>query len=147
MEVSMIERPYYLEKLIRAKGNGFPKVITGLRRCGKSYLLGVIFVDYLEREGIDEKHILVLELDDASNAKYRDPLNLLDHVIERTKSEGTHYVILDEIQEVYPIVNPELTGGLHQKAKDGDDDIISFVDVVLALSRRKNLDVYVTGSK
>lgn len=142
----MIARPFYLEKLIRAKGNGFPKVITGLRRCGKSYLLGVIFVDYLKSQGVDEKHILVLELDDALNAKYRDPLNLLDYVIARTEDEATHYVILDEIQEVYSIVNPELTGGIHRKAMDDDEDIISFVDVILALSRRRNIDVYVTGS-
>ena len=120
----MIARSSYLEKLIRTKGNGFPKVITGLRRCGKSYLLGVIFVEYLKTQGVDEKHILVLELDDALNAKYRDPLNLLDYVIARAEDEATHYVILDEVQEVYSIVNPELTGGIHQKAKDGDEDII-----------------------
>ena len=142
----MIDRPSYLEKLIRAKGNGFPKVITGLRRCGKSYLLGVLFVNHLKAEGVDEKHIITLELDDALNAKFRDPLNLLDHVVHCVQDDATHYVILDEIQEVYSIVNPELTDGRHQKAKDGDEDIISFVDVVLALSRKKNLDVYVTGS-
>lgn len=127
-------------------GNGFPKVITGLRRCGKSYLLETIFVSYLIAHGVDERNIIVIELDDATNAKYRDPLNLLDRVIALSKGSKPYYVILDEIQEVYSIVNPELTGGKHVKAKEKDKEIISFVDVVLALSRRKNLDVYVTGS-
>jgi len=142
----MIARPFYLNKLIRAMGNGFPKVITGVRRCGKSYLLENIFVSYLTEHGTPKKNIIVIALDDASNAKYRDPLNLLDHVIELTEGDDAHYVILDEIQEVYSIVNPELTEGKHVKAKGSDEDIVSFVDVVLALSRRKNLDVYVTGS-
>lgn len=142
----MIERSVYLNKLIKSKENGFPKVITGIRRCGKSYLLKEIYKKYLIETGIKESNILVLELDEEENSKYRDPIYLGDFVRNFCKNKSMCYVFLDEIQKVIPIVNPVLTNGEHIKAKDTDEDVISFVDVVLGLSHKPNIDLYVTGS-
>ena len=143
----MIERPIYLQKLINAKDNGFPKVITGLRRCGKSYLLTDIYPQYLRSMGIEEKSILYIALDDDKNKGLRDPVKLGSCVRSMTADQGRRfYVFLDEIQKVFTIVNPELTGGKHVLATEKDTEVISFVDVVLGLSREKNIDLYVTGS-
>ena len=142
----MIERSVYLNKLIKSKENGFPKVITGIRRCGKSYLLKEIYKKYLIKTGVKESNILVLELDEEENSKYRDPIYLGDFVRNFCNNKSMCYVFLDEIQKVIPIVNPVLTNGEHIKAKDTDDDVISFVDVVLGLSHKPNIDLYVTGS-
>lgn len=142
----MIERSVYLNKLIKSKENGFPKVITGIRRCGKSYLLKEIYKKYLIKAGVKESNILVLELDEEENSKYRDPIYLGDFVRNFCNNKSMCYVFLDEIQKVIPIVNPVLTNGEHIKAKDTDEDVISFVDVVLGLSHKPNIDLYVTGS-
>ena len=142
----MIERSVYLNKLIKSKENGFPKVITGIRRCGKSYLLKEIYKKYLIETGVKESNILVLELDEEENSKYRDPIYLGDFVRNFCNNKSMCYVFLDEIQKVIPIVNPVLTNGEHIKAKDTDEDVISFVDVVLGLSHKPNIDLYVTGS-
>ena len=142
----MIERNVYLNKLIKSKENGFPKVITGIRRCGKSYLLKEIYKKYLLENGVKESNILVLELDEEENSKYRDPIYLGDFVRNFCNNKSMCYVFLDEIQKVIPIVNPVLTNGEHIKAKDTDEDVISFVDVVLGLSHKPNIDLYVTGS-
>ena len=143
----MIERPMYLNKLIKAKDNGFPKVITGLRRCGKSYLLTDIYPSYLRSIGVSEEEIIYIALDDDRNEELRDPLALGSHVRTLTKDKAhRYYVFLDEIQKVYTIVNPSLTEGKRVLAKEGDTDVISFVDVVLGLSRESNIDLYATGS-
>lgn len=142
----MIERKKYLNELIKNKNNGFPKVITGVRRCGKSYLLKEIFTNYLIDNGVSKEDILLLELDDARNNKLRDPLELDKYVREYCLNKKMCYVFIDEIQKVYKIVNPNLTDGKHILAKKDDEEIISFVDVVLGLSREKNIDLYVTGS-
>ena len=142
----MIERSVYFNKLIKSKENGFPKVITGIRRCGKSYLLKEIYKKYLIKTGVKESNILVLELDEEENSKYRDPIYLGDFVRNFCNNKSMCYVFLDEIQKVIPIVNPVLTNGEHIKAKDTDEDVISFVDVVLGLSHKPNIDLYVTGS-
>lgn len=142
----MIKRDKYLNQLIEAQNNGFPKVITGIRRCGKSYLLKEIYKKYLLSEKVSESDIITIELDDDRNIKYRDPLELGDHVRQLCNEPHMHYVFLDEIQKVYPIVNPNLTGGKHIPAKNKDTDIVTFVDVILGLSREKNIDLYVTGS-
>jgi hypothetical protein len=142
----MIERSVYLNKLIKSKENGFPKVITGIRRCGKSYLLKEIYKKYLIKTGVKESNILVLELDEEENSKYRDPIYLGDFIRNFCNNKSMCYVFLDEIQKVIPIVNPVLTNGEHIKAKDTDEDVISFVDVVLGLSHKPNIDLYVTGS-
>ena len=142
----MITRDKYLQKLIANRDNGFPKVITGIRRCGKSYLLKEIYMQYLMEQGVRKDDILIIELDDFRNAKYRDPIELGNYVREYCESKKKCYVILDEIQTVFTIVNPVLTGGKHILAGKDDTEVISFVDVVLGLSREKNIDLYVTGS-
>ena len=140
-------RDKYLKQLIEAKENGFPKVITGIRRCGKSYLLDTIYREYLENSGVNPKNIVYIDLEDALNYKYWDPLYLYEYVLDISKGrEGVVYVMIDEIQHVYKIKNPNLTNGDHIKAKDDDEDAISFVNVILGLSKKKNLDVYVSGS-
>lgn len=140
-------RDKYLNQLIEAKENGFPKVITGIRRCGKSYLLDTIYREYLENSGVNPKNIVYIDLEDALNYKYWDPLYLYEYVLDISKGrEGVVYVMIDEIQHVYKIKNPNLTNGDHIKAKDDDEDAISFVNVILGLSKKKNLDVYVSGS-
>lgn len=140
-------RDKYLNQLIEAKENGFPKVITGIRRCGKSYLLDTIYREYLENSGVNPKNIVYIDLEDALNYKYWDPLYLYEYVLDISKGrEGVVYVMIDEIQHVYKIKNPNLTNGDHTKAKDDDEDAISFVNVILGLSKKKNLDVYVSGS-
>ncbi|MCR4562632.1 MAG: ATP-binding protein [Bacilli bacterium] len=140
-------RDKYLNQLISTKENGFPKVITGIRRCGKSYLLDTIYREYLVNNGVNNKNIVYIDLEDAINYKYWDPLYLYEYVLDISKDKrGIVYVIIDEIQHVYKILNPNLTNGEHIKAKDNDEDVISFVNVILGLSKKKNLDVYVTGS-
>ena len=142
----MINRDKYLKKLIKAKNDGFPKVITGIRRCGKSYLLKNIFSDYLEKNNVNKNQIIVIELDDDKNAFLRNPLELGKYIRKIAKNNNMNYVILDEIQRVYTIVNPGLTEGKIVIAKENDIESISFVDVILGLSHEKNIDLYVTGS-
>jgi uncharacterized protein len=142
----MIKRDKYLNQLIENQKNGFPKIITGIRRCGKSYLLNEIYKNYLIEQGIAEDNILILELDDDRNIRYRDPLYLGEYVRESCKGKENCFVFIDEIQLVYSIINPNLTDGKHILATKNDQQIISFVDVILGLSREKNIDLYVTGS-
>lgn len=142
----MIKRDKYLRQLIEAKENGFPKGITGIRRCGKSYLLKEIYRAYLIDEGVDPSHIHILELDDDRNIEFRDPLKLGEYIRKLCTDNNMYYVFIDEIQKVYALKNPNFTEGKHVPAKKSDDDIVTFVDVVLGLSREKNIDLYVTGS-
>lgn len=142
----MIKRDKYLHQLIANRDNGFPKVITGIRRCGKSYLLKEIYNSYLLEQGVRNDEILVLDLDDFRNAGLRDPIELGNYVKEYCQNRKRCYVILDEIQEVFTIVNPVLTDGRHVVAKKTDTEVVSFVDVILGLSREPNIDLYVTGS-
>lgn len=142
----MIRRNKYLNLLIKNRDNGFPKVITGIRRCGKSYLLKEIYKTYLLENSVNENDILILELDDDRNILYRDPLVLGEYVRKFCAGKKMCYVFLDEVQKIFPIINPGLTEGKHIPAKKDDEQIISFVDVILGLSREKNIDLYVTGS-
>lgn len=134
----MIERNKYLNTLIRKKENGMVKVITGIRRCGKSYLLFEIYHNYLLSIGVDKNHIIELALDDDVNIKYRNPINLGEYIRSLIKDdEKMYYVFLDEIQKVVTINNPYI---------DDAEDKIGFVDVVLGLMKIKNVDIYITGS-
>lgn len=142
----MIKRDKYLKLLIDNKDNGFPKVITGIRRCGKSYLLKEIFKAYLIEQSIPEENILIVELDDDKNIMYRDPIFLGEYVRGFCNGKAKCYVFLDEVQKIFSIVNPVLTDGKHVLAKSTDEQVVSFVDVILGLSREKNIDLYVTGS-
>lgn len=134
----MIERKRYLDKLISKKQNGLIKVITGIRRCGKSYLLFNIYKNYLISSGVDEKNIICLALDDDENIRYRNPLELGKYIRSLTEDKSReYYVFLDEIQKVVQINNPYVESG---------EDKIGFTDVLLGLMKRENLDIYVTGS-
>lgn len=142
----MIKRDIYLNQLIRSKNNGFPKVITGIRRCGKSFLIKEIFVNYLKENGINENNILIIELDNDINITYRNPVELGKYVREFCKGKKDCYVFIDEIQLVTSVINPAFTNGKIILAKKDDKNVISFVETILGLSREKNIDLYVTGS-
>lgn len=134
----MYPREQYLNKIITKKDNGRIKIITGLRRSGKSVLLFQLYRDWLIREGIHEDHIIALALDIWENAKYRNPIELDKYVRDRMVADGEkYYIFIDEIQFVAEIQNPYV---------DNPDARISFIDVVLGFMQMKNADVYVTGS-
>ena len=118
-----IRRDIYLNKLISKKHNGLIKVVTGMRRCGKSYLLFNLFKEYLVNEGVNENHIIEIAFDSFENRKYRDPEVLFPYLMEKIADKEMYYVLLDEVQML--------------------DD---FESVLNSLGRKKNVDVYVTGS-
>lgn len=142
----MIQRSHYLQMLINSKNNGFPKVITGIRRCGKSFLLNEIYAKYLHETGIADEQILIIELDDDRNLNYRNPVELGKYVRSFCQGKKDCYVFLDEIQLVDRIINPIYTDGKYVIAKDKDENVVTFIDIILGLSREKNIDLYVTGS-
>ena len=114
-----IKREKYLNELIAARENKLIKVITGIRRSGKSYLLEPIFKNYLLDSGVKEDHIIKLDLDLIENKKYRKPMELFNYVMDKIKDKEIYYILLDEIQ---------------------------FEDVLNSFLKKTNLDVYVTGS-
>jgi hypothetical protein len=118
-----IERDIYLNKLINCREDGLIKIITGIRRCGKSYLLDPLFKNYLIEDGVKENHIIKLELDKEENIKYRDPHELNLYIKNQIKDSNMYYILLDEIQLVQ-----------------------NFESVLNSFLYEKNLDVYVTGS-
>ena len=93
-----MERPEYLEKLKRKMHNGMIKVITGLRRCGKSYLLFNLFYQYLLESGVKDNKIIRIQLDDWANREYRDPDKLYTYVKGRISDKSRYYILLDEVQ-------------------------------------------------
>lgn len=134
----VIKRERYLNKLIDKKENGLIKVITGIRRCGKSFLLFELYHNYLNSVGISDDNIIELALDEAVNARYRNPLELDKYIRDQTADKKQkYYVFLDEIQKVSEIHNPYV---------DDVNATIGFVDVLLGLMKIKNIDLYVTGS-
>ena len=131
-------RKQYMDQLIRKKDNGRIKVITGLRRSGKSYLLFTLYRQYLLDNGVEEDQIVGLALDEIDNAKYRNPFELNKVVRERIPDKNKHYyVFIDEIQFVTEIPNPYV---------DDPNEKLTFIDVVLGLMKLPNADIYVTGS-
>jgi len=134
-----IRRDRYLLQLIAKKWNGRIKTVSGIRRCGKSYLLNKLFVEHLLSEGVQEADIIILALDEAANARYRNPIELDKHIRDLTSDRmHKYYVILDEIQKVESIKNPYLPAESEEK--------IGFVDVLLGIMKLPNVDLYVTGS-
>ena len=132
------ERKQYLDQLIQRKDNGRIKVITGLRRCGKSYLLFNLFCDFLRSCNVGEDQIIGLALDEFDNAKYRNPFELNSFVRERIRDRSKrYYVLIDEIQFVSEIPNPYV---------DNPEEKLTFIDVLLGLMKIPNADIYVTGS-
>lgn len=118
-----IQRNFYLRQLITGKHNGLIKIVTGIRRCGKSFLLFKLFYQHLITDGVAEDHIVRIALDDIENAELREPLKLYRHIKQQMKDEDMYYVLLDEVQLV-----------------------TRFEEVLNSLLRLDNADVYVTGS-
>ena len=118
-----IKRDLYLQQLIDSRGNGMIKIITGIRRSGKSYLLFNIFTSWLKNQGVDEQHIIQVNLEDRRNNKLRDPDALLEHIDSQMTDKGQYYILLDEVQLVR-----------------------EFEDVLNSYLHIPNADVYVTGS-
>ena len=118
-----IKRDYYLKELIDRLDNGLIKIITGIRRCGKSYLLNTIFKNYILEQGTDKEHIIQLSLDERTNFKYLDPDELNEYIRSLIMDEKKYYILLDEIQEV----------------KEFESVLIGFMHI-------NNVEIYVTGS-
>lgn len=132
------KREQYLNQLIQKKDNGRVKVITGLRRSGKSYLLFTLYKNYLIESGVAEDQIIGLALDEIDNAKYRNPFELNKYVKDRVAdADKRYYVFIDEIQFVAEVQNPYV---------EAPDAKLTFIDVVLGLMKLPNADMYVTGS-
>lgn len=119
----MIKRDKYLNQLINKENNGLIKIVTGLRRSGKSYLLFEIFYNYLLEKGIDKSHIISIQLDDLENENLRDPYNMLNYIKSKIIDNDKYYIILDEVQYLN-----------------------RFEEVLNSLMHIKNTDIYVTGS-
>lgn len=131
----MIERPIYLEKLIDRKQNGLIKIITGVRRCGKSVLLFDLFFRHLIGEGILDRQIIRIQLDNSDFASLRNPLKLSEYIKSKISEDQDYFIFIDEIQLVKKVKNRDVEG-----------DHITFYDVLNGLLAKKNLDIYVTGS-
>lgn len=132
----LIGRERYLNELIQLRDNGQVKIITGIRRCGKSFLLNRIFTNYLMLKGVEPANIIQMDLDDDINARYRNPIELSNYVRSKIQDDKkNYYVLIDEVQKVSPIPNPYLP-----------NEKIGFIDVLNGLNNLHNVDVYVTGS-
>ena len=121
--VKEIKRDYYLEQLIKREGNGLIKIVTGIRRCGKSYLLRTLFKNHLIENGVDDKHIIEMAFDLFDNIEYRDPKIFYPWAKEQIQDDEKYYFLLDEVQL-----------------------LDEFVSVLNGLADKKNCDVFVTGS-
>ncbi len=130
----LINRDSYLSRLIDKKGNGLIKVITGIRRCGKSYLLFYLFRDHLIASGVKEEQIISIALDDDTCEQYRNPEKLSEYIRSRIINEDMYYILIDEVQ--YAITKEELE----------NPENIKLYNVLNGLMRLRNVDIYVTGS-
>lgn len=140
-----IERDLYLNRLISKMHNGKVKIITGIRRCGKSYLLRYIFRDYLLKSGVKADHILEIALDQKQYEAFRNPDTLYDYVINSMTADGEYYLFVDEIQLSYR-VKREDTDLSRIANEDRALAYTTFYDVLNDLMAKPNLDIYVTGS-
>jgi uncharacterized protein len=132
-----IKRDFYLGKLVERMHDGYVKVVTGIRRCGKSYLLNTLFREHLLSQGVRPSSIIQIALDDVAQVALRNPFQLSKHIRKQIKSEQTqYYVLIDEIQMCEEV--PSEVEGVKSK--------VSFYDVLNGLIRMPNVDVYVTGS-
>lgn len=119
----IIQRPHYLQKLIDCRHNGLIKTVTGIRRCGKSYLLFQLFSSWLKEQGISDDHIIKIDLENRRNKELRNPDALLEYIDSKINDEEMHYVMIDEVQLVS-----------------------EFEDVLNSYLKMPNVDVYATGS-
>ena len=133
----MIKRDFYLNRMIHHMWNGEVKVITGIRRCGKSVLLFDLFYEYLLSQGVQEDHIIKIELDQRRYYKFRNPIALCEYIEELVsgKKDEKFYLFIDEVQLTTKVIDKE-NGGIE----------VSIYDMLNELKAYKNLDVYVTGS-
>lgn len=130
----IIRRNSYLNRLIEKKENGLIKVITGIRRCGKSYLLFNLFYDYLVKSGVSEEQIITIALDDDTFVRYRDPDELSKYIRAKIVNKEQYYILIDEVQ--YAITREELKNPENTR----------LYNVLNGLMRLRNVDIYVTGS-
>ena len=146
MKRIQIPRDLYVERLMARRMNGFVKVLTGIRRCGKSYLLGTLFRDRLVAEGVAADHIVAVDLDDRKHVALRDPLRLDAYVRGKVRrGKRPYYVFIDEIQRSIKVPAPGVD--LASVApEDRDDAFVTFYDVLNGWRNLENVDVYVTGS-
>ncbi|MHA0314934.1 ATP-binding protein [Mesomycoplasma ovipneumoniae] len=134
----IIKRDFYLNQIIDKKENDRIKIITGIRRCGKSYLLFNLYRDYLLSSGIKENQIITIALDQIDNIEYRNPFRLHQYIKQKTKNiNKMYYIFIDEIQLSENVSNPYV---------ETNEKNITFVDVLLSLMKHSNLDIYITGS-
>ena len=142
----VIKRDRYPNELLSKRWNGRVKIITGIRRCGKSFLLSTLYKDYLKDEGVPEDCFVEISLDRKAYVKFRNPNELYDYVLSQTQDESKrYYVFIDEIQLSFKVKNEDVDENL---IPDEDKDMLytTFYDILNDLMARSNLDVYVTGS-
>lgn len=142
----IIEREQYVNELLSKRWNGKVKIITGIRRCGKSFLLSTLYKDYLKAEGVPEDCFVEIALDKKAHVKYRNPNELYDYIVNRTPDAlKRYYVFIDEIQLSFKVKNEDVDERL---VPEEDQDMLytTFYDILNDLMGRSNLDVYVTGS-
>lgn len=141
----MINRDLYLNRLISKKENGLIKIITGIRRCGKSYLLFELYKNYLNSIGIDDNHIIQIQLDKKEYENLRNPNKLYEHILQKINETEKFFIFIDEIQLCYRIKKDGIDENSVPK-EDRDLLYTTFYDILNDLMARKNLDIYVTGS-
>lgn len=142
----VIQRNKYIEALISKRWNGKVKIISGIRRCGKSFLLSTLYKDYLKEEGVSEDCFIEIALDRKVNIKYRNPNVLYEYIMDKAyDEEKRYYVFIDEIQLSIKVKNTDIDESL---VSEDDKDMLytTFYDILNDLMARKNLDIYVTGS-
>lgn len=139
-----IRRDSYLDEMKKAIGNQMVKIITGPRRCGKSYLLFKIFRGWLKEQGVDDSHIIELKLDDTRNVLYRNPMTLAEYFRKRKPKDGrTSFFLIDEIQLCESISNPAFEG---VRTVDGSTPVVTFYDALNEFLHYRDTEVFVTGS-
>ena len=142
----IINREQYIKELLNKRWNGKVKIITGIRRCGKSFLLSTLYKDYLKVEGVPDDCFVEIALDKKAHAKYRNPNELYNYVLHKTQDmEKRYYVFIDEIQLSFKVKNEDVDERLVPE-EDRDMLYTTFYDILSDLMGRSNLDVYVTGS-
>ena len=119
----IVNRTTYIDQLVRSRGNGLIKIVTGIRRSGKSFLLKKLFRQHLLDDGVQDDHIIIIDMESRKNKAFKDPDYLLDYIDNVMQDDNTYYIIIDEVQEVN-----------------------DFVEVLSTLSVTEGTDVYVTGS-
>lgn len=142
----VIKRNKYISELLSKRWNGKVKIITGIRRCGKSFLLSTLYKDYLKEEGVPGECFVEIALDRKAFIKYRNPNELYDYVVGKTKDATMkYYVFIDEIQLSFKVKNEDVD---EQTVPEEDKDMLytTFYDILNDLMARSNLDIYVTGS-